>query len=240
TTAVPSLLEVVARNYNARAAEVALFENATEYLPADDAETLPTENEKLILAMYGEGHDYLALKGIVEKLLATAGIREVSFVRNTEGTTYHPGRAANVFVDGIKIGVLGEVHPKVLANYGIKPRTCVADLSFDLLFEHRGGTPEFKPLPKHPAITRDLALVCDEAVPAAEIAARIQKGAGQLLESLALFDIYRGENLGSGKKSLAYNLVLRTSERTLTDEEADGAVQKILANLAQINIVLRS
>lgn len=240
TTAVPSLLDVVARNYNARVEDVAVFENATEYLPAENPDELPTENEKFILAMYGEGHDYLALKGIVEQLLATAGIKGAAFVRNTDGTTYHPGRTADIMLDDVKIGRIGELHPKVLANYGIKPRTCVADLSFDLLFEHRGGTPEFKPLPKHPAITRDLALVCAEDVAAAEIAARIEKGAGKLLESLTLFDIYRGENLGAGKKSLAYNLVLRTAERTLTDEEADGAVKKVLKNLEEIDVVLRS
>ena len=190
--------------------------------------------------MYGEGHDYLALKGIVEQLLASAGIKNAAFVRNTDGTTYHPGRTADIMLGDVKLGCIGELHPKVLANYGIKPRTCVADISFDLLFEHRGGTPEFKPLPKHPAMTRDLALVCEEEVAAADIAARIQKGAGKLLESLTLFDIYRGENLGTGKKSLAYKLVLRTAERTLTDEEADNAVKKVLKNLEEINVVLRS
>lgn len=240
TTAVPSLLDVVARNYNARVEEVAVFENATEYIPAENPEELPTENEKFILAMYGEGHDYLALKGIVEQLLASAGIKNAAFVRNTDGTTYHPGRTADIMLGDVKLGCIGELHPKVLANYGIKPRTCVTDISFDLLFEHRGGTPEFKPLPKHPAMTRDLALVCEEEVAAADIAARIQKGAGKLLESLTLFDIYRGENLGAGKKSLAYKLVLRTAERTLTDEEADNAVKKVLKNLEEINVVLRS
>lgn len=240
TTAVPSLLDVVARNYNARLPEVAVFENPTEYIPGESIDVLPTENEKFIIAMYGEKHDYLTLKGIVEGLLETAGIKGATFVRDTTGTTYHPGRTASIMLGEVKLGTIGEVHPKVLTNYGIKPRTCVADVSFDLLFEHRGGTAQFNPLPKHPAMTRDLALVADEDVPAAEIAQRIEKGAGKILESLALFDIYRGESLGKGKKSLAYNLVLRTAERTLTDEEADAAVKKVLKNLSEIGVTLRS
>ncbi|MBC5580348.1 phenylalanine--tRNA ligase subunit beta [Anaerofilum sp. BX8] len=240
TTAVPSLLEVVARNYNARAAEVAVFENATEYLPAGDPEKLPVENEKLILAVYGPGRDYLSLKGIVEQLLETARITGVTVTPNTEGTTYHPGRAAWLMLGDEKLAVIGELHPKVLANYGLKPRVCVADIDLDLLFAHRGPMPEFRPLPKHPAITRDLALVAGEEVPAAEIAARIEQGAGKLLESLSLFDIYRGENIGAGKKSLAYSLVLRTADRTLTDEEADKAVARVLKNLEQLGVVLRS
>ena len=240
TTAVPSMMEVVARNYNARLPEAALFENPTEYIPGESADDLPTEREKLILAVYGGRYDYLALKGMVEGLLATAGIKGARFVRNTAGTTYHPGRCADIMLGEVCLGTVGEIHPTVLANYGIKPRVWVADLSFDLLFEHRGGTPEFTPLPKHPAVTRDLALVADESVPAAEIAQRIEQGVGSLLESLTLFDIYRGENLGAGKKSLAYSLVLRNPERTLTDEEADAAIERVLSALAEIGVVIRS
>jgi len=240
TTAVPSLLEVIARNYNARAAQAAIFENATEYLPGDDPEKLPLEKEKLIIAMYGPQYDYLRLKGMVEELLATARISGVCAVRNTAGTTYHPGRAADLMLGDVKLATIGEIHPAVLANYGVKPRVCVADIDFDALYANRGATPQYQPLPKHPAITRDLALVANEEVPAAEIAQRIERGAGKLLERLSLFDIYRGDTVGEGKKSLAYNLVLRTGERTLTDEEADRAVQKVLKALAEINVTLRS
>ena len=240
TTAVPSLLEVIARNYNARAAQAAIFENATEYLPGDDPEKLPQEKEKLIIAMYGPQYDYLRLKGMVEELLVTARISGVCAVRNTTGTIYHPGRAADLMLGDVKLATISEVHPAVLANYGIKPRVCVADIDFDALYANRGATPQYQPLPKHPAITRDLALVASEDTPAAEIAQRIERGAGKLLESLSLFDIYRGDTVGEGKKSLAYNLVLRTGERTLTDEEADRAVQKVLKALAEINVTLRS
>ena len=193
-----------------------------------------------MLGAYGAGWDYLGLKGVVEKLLETARVADARFARNTAGTSYHPGRCADIWLGEDKLGTIGEVHPAVLANYGVKPRVVAAELRMDVLFAHRGGTPAFKQLPKHPAITRDLALVADDALPAADIASRIRKAAGKALESLTLFDVYTGEHMAPGKKSLAYSLVLRAADRTLTDEEAENAVKKVLANLAEIGVELRS
>ncbi|WP_367925763.1 phenylalanine--tRNA ligase subunit beta [uncultured Ruthenibacterium sp.] len=240
TTALPSVMDVVARNYNARATECAVFEDATVYLPHGGPDELPDEVESVVLACYGQDYDYLALKGVVEKWLETAGVEKVHYVRNAAGTTYHPGRCADIYVGDQKLGVIGELHPTVLANYGVKPRVVAAELNMDVLFENRGGTAMFRPLPKHPATTRDLALVADLSVPAAEIADRIEKAAGKLLESLTLFDVYTGEHMAEGKKSLAYNLVLRASDRTLTDEETDNIVHKVLKSLMEIDVVLRS
>ena len=240
TTALPSLLEVVARNYNARADEVAIFENATEYIPSATEDTLPQENEKIIISAYGKNYDYASIKGVVEKLLYTAGISNAEYVINAEGTSYHPGRTADIMLGDVKIGMLGEIHPTVLSNYSIKPRTYAADINFDLLFEHSRESVQFKPLPRHPATTRDLAIICTEDIAAAQLVKCIEKGAGKLLESLTLFDVYRGDNIESGKKSLAYSLVLRTAEKTLTDEEADTVVKKVLKNLAEIGAQLRS
>lgn len=241
TTALPSMMDVIARNYNARAASCALFEDATIYTPSPEGpNTLPTETQTFMLAAYGPGHDYLTMKGMVEQLCATAGVADVRFVRNTAGTSYHPGRCATIYAGDDVLGLVGEIHPAVLANYSVKPRVVAAEINVDLLYAHRGGTKTFKPLPKHPAITRDLALVADCSVAAADIAARIQKAAGNALESLTLFDIYTGDKIESGKKSLAYNLVLRASDRTLTDEEAEAAVAKVLKNLLEIDVALRS
>ena len=192
------------------------------------------------MAAYGAKWDYLAMKGVVEKLLATAGIKNITVVRNAEGTTYHPGRAADLYVEETKIGTVGELHPTVCANYGIKTRVVAADLDLDAMFDLRAVETLFQPLPKHPATSRDLALVADTSVPAADMVACIKKGVGKILESVTLFDIYTGDKIGEGKKSLAYNLVFRASDRTLTDEEVDTAVQKILKNLAAIDVVLRS
>ncbi len=240
TTALPSMMDVIARNYNARAAECALFEDTTTYTPNADPNQLPTETETLMLGAYGGKWDYLALKGVVEALAAAARISDIRFVRCTDGTSYHPGRCAEIYVGEEKLGIIGEIHPKVLANYGVKPRVAAAELYMDVLFAHRGGTPIFTQLPKHPAITRDLALVADTGVPAADIAARIRKGAGKVLEDLKLFDVYTGEHMAPGKKSLAYSLVLRASDRTLTDKEAEDAVERVLSLLREINVELRS
>ncbi|MEG0616312.1 MAG: phenylalanine--tRNA ligase subunit beta [Oscillospiraceae bacterium] len=240
TTALPSMMGVIARNYNARAEACALFEHATEYVPNADADKLPTENQKFIIAAYGNNYDYLGVKGIAERLLATAGITDYTIERDISGTMYHPGRAARIMLDGEVLGTIGEVHPKVLQNYGVKPRVVAADISIDKLFAHRSGTHLFAALPKHPAITRDLALVASDDTQAQDIAMRIKKAAGKTLESLKLFDIYRGNNIGEGKKSLAYNLVLRAPDRTLTDDEAENTMKKILKTLEEINVVIRS
>ena len=135
---------------------------------------------------------------------------------------------------------MGEVHPTVCANYGVKARVVAADLNLDKLFELRGGEPQFAPLPKHPATSRDLALVADEAAPAADLAGCIKANAGENLESLTLFDVYTGEKVGEGKKSLAYNLVFRAADRTLTDEEVDGAISRVLKALGEMGVTLRS
>lgn len=249
TTALPSMMEVVARNWAARNEEAALFEQATEYLPTEDAAELPQENQKFILAAYGTHWDYAAMKGALEGLLRTAGIAKFEVERNSDGAPYHPGRCANVYVQlaaenaapvRTLVATLGEIHPVVTANYGIKPRVVAADINLDVLFAARGGTPQFTPLPKFPATTRDLALVAALEVPAAEIAGRIEAAAGKNLESLTLFDVYTGDKISADKKSLAYSLVLRSKEGTLTDEDADRVVAKVLKSLAEIGVELRS
>ena len=266
TTALPSVLEVVSRNWGARAAECAVFEQATEYTPsplghevADNdfndypalceklaaegktpSDLLPTETQKLILAAYGAKWDYLAIKGVVEKLLATAGVTGYTVRRNAQGAAYHPGRAADLYLGETKLATLGEVHPAVCANYGVKARIVAADVNLDAVFAARAAGVQYQPLPKHPSTSRDLALVAEDALPAAELAACIRKGAGKILESLSLFDVYTGDKIGPGKKSLAYNLVFRAADRTLTDEEVDAAVQKVLKNLAELGVQLRS
>ncbi len=249
TTALPSLLEVAARNAAARAEVCALFEEATEYSPAAEPGELPYEAKKLVMAAYGPGWDYFALKGAVEALLAMAGARRYEFRRNAEGGTFHPGRCADLWLalpgedegeNWVKLGTIGEIHPAVCRNYDVKTRVVAADISQDILFEAIGPTPQMKPLPRFPAVTRDLALVADEALPAAELAAAITKAAGKRLESLKLFDVYTGEKIGAGKKSLAYSLTLRDEQATLTDADADALTQKVLEALGKMGVVLRS
>lgn len=250
TTALPSMMDVVARNWAARTETAALYEQATEYLPAESSEDLPQEKQKLILAAYGESWDYLAMKGTVESLMDTAGVGQWEVVRNEDGATWHPGRCADIYEvvsdgknggsRGAKLATVGEIHPAVCANYGIKARVVAADVDLDALFAARGGTPQYTPLPRFPAVTRDLALVADTGTPAACIESCIRKAAGKTLEKLTLFDVYTGEKLGAGKKSLAYSLVLRAKDATLTDQDADALIQKVLQELAKIGVALRS
>ncbi len=246
TTALPSILEVTARNWAARTEECAVFEMATEYRAAEKEGDLPTELKKAILAAYGKEWDYFTLKGVVESVLSSVQVPLWKIQRNTETTSYHPGRCADIYVRSTekdewqKLGIIGEVHPSVLENYDIKPRVTAADLDMDVLFSVRGDTPQSQPLPRFPALTRDLALVANSDVPAADIAAAIRAGGGKRLQDLMLFDIYTGDNIGEGKKSLAYSLVLRDTQATLTDEQADSTIKKILQKLSEMQVVLRS
>lgn len=249
TTALPSILEVAGRNWASRNESAALFEIATEYLPTESDADLPTEKHTIVMACYGPGWDYAAVKGIAEGLFSAARLGKTVVRRNSEGTTFHPGRCADIFAEtgydnkGAKqqlwLARIGEAHPEVADAYGIKPRVILAEISLDALFACRGKTPQYSPLPKFPAITRDLALVADMDTPAADIAERIRMGAGKILESLTLFDVYTGENLG-GRKSLAYSMVLRDKQTTLTDADAERVTKKILKLLSDINVELRA
>ncbi len=248
TTALPSMMEVVGRNWAGSAAQAALFELAVEYLPAENPEELPTERQKAILAAYGPAWDYSALKGALEALLSSFGVGSFEMRRNTDEPSYHPGRCADIYVrpanggkkaEMVRLGTIGEIHPQVAENYDVRPRVVVADILLDALYEARGGVPQYRPLPRFPAITRDLSLVADEGLPAAEMDSAIRRAGGALLEDLSLFDIYRGEGIPAGKKSLAYSLVLRDANTTLTDADADAVIQKALEALGGMGVSLR-
>ncbi len=239
TTALPSILNVVAHNHNARAQKANLFERATVYLPKGSETELPDERDVLMAAQYGPNYSYHTLKGVAEAVLNAAGIT-ATFTPNTTGTSYHPGRTANIAIGGEIIGIIGEIHPEVLANYGIKARVCCFELDMQKLYANMAALKEYTPLPRHPAVVRDLALVCEENALSAEITAVISAAAGPQLESVELFDVYTGQGVAAGKKSLAYSVTLRAKDRTLTQEEADAAVAGILAALAQLGVTLRS
>ncbi len=239
TTAVASMMNVVQRNYNSRIDSVSLFENATEYRVVE-GEELPIEKEKFVMACYGQGKDFFYLKGALEKILWALNVEDVKFVRNSSNTTYHTGRCADVLVGGDVIATIGEMHPIVLNNYGIKAKVCVCDIDGDCLFNHIGAERQYKALAKFPAMTRDFAFVCDKSVSNGEIVDIIKASCGEYLESVKLFDVYTGDRLESGKKSLAYSLVLRDKTATLTDAIADKCTGDILDNLQKIGVFLRT
>ena len=238
TTILPSMLEIIARNHSYRNKSARLYELGKIYLPREDG--LADEPKYLSLGAYGDGVDFFSFKGSIETLVHELRITDVKYVACTDNDSYHPGRCAKVYAGETYLGVFGQIHPLVAANYGMDTEVYTAELSFDAMYEKRGDIPVYQPLPKFPAVTRDIAVVCDEAVTVGALEESIRRGAKGLLKDVSLFDIYRGPGVAIGKKSVAFNLVLRADDRSLTGEEADEDVQSILAALkADHNAVLR-
>ena len=232
TTTLPSMLEILTRNYNFRNKAAMLYEVGRIYLPGGE-NGLAREPKVLTLGAYGEDMSFYAMKGVVEAILAQLRTENVEFRTVTGDPSYHPGRCAGVWADGKYLGVFGQIHPLTARNYGVDTELYCAELSFDALSQVRGGAPVYQPLPKFPSVTRDIAVVCDESVTVGQLEAAIRKGARGLLKEVSLFDIYRGVGIRPGKKSVAFNLILRSDDRSLTSEEADEDVRSILAALEQ-------
>ena len=228
TTLLPSILEVLARNNNYHNADTGVFEISAVYIPDEDPSKQPREIRQLAIGFYGAG-DFYHLKGILQTVFARVGLTEVIYTAKKDNPTFHPGRCAQLSLpDGTQIGVMGELHPEVAANYGFDKRVLAAVLDFEAIFAHADLTRKYHPLPKYPAATRDLAFVCDEELEAGTIEAVMKKAGGKLLESITLFDVYRGVQIGVGKKNMAFSLSFRAADHTITAEETDKAIKKIL------------
>ena len=231
TTTLPSMLEILTRNYNFRNKSAKLYELGRVYFKRADG--LADEPKVLTLGAYGDNMDFFTLKGAVEAVLKQLRIENIRFLADSENPSYHPGRCAKVFSGDRLLGVLGQIHPHVAGNYGVDAELYAAELRFDALYESKGPQPLYQPLPKFPAVTRDIAVVCDASVTVGELEDAIRKGAKGLLKDAALFDIYTGTGIAPGKKSVAFNLTLRSDDRSLTAEEADADVKSILTALEQ-------
>ena len=239
TTALPSMLEILAKNYNNRNEYAYLFEIAKEYIPTTP-DKLPVEKNVLTAGFYGEGVDFFKVKGVAEQVLERSGVKNYDIKADSEQFGYHPGRCAVLTINGEQFGVIGEIHPKVRENYGIGTRVYCFSLNVDTMFEYAELEKHYKPLPKYPAVTRDLALICDKDIPVLELEKAIKEGAGKYLESVKLFDVYQGKQILPGKKSVAFSLTLRSAEATLTDEQAASSVNKAIKALEKIGAVLRT
>ncbi|MBP3272942.1 MAG: phenylalanine--tRNA ligase subunit beta [Ruminococcus sp.] len=247
TTILPSVLEVLARNYSFRNPECYAFELGNEYIPVE-GEVLPEEPERLGVGLYDTSDkiDFYTIKGMVEELLDKCGAPGYEVARPAEDTAFgevsafHPGRVAVITIDGREIAIFGELHPETLENYGIGCRAYAAKVLVPELMEYCIDQKTYKPLPKFPATTRDLSLICDDELPAAVIEKTIRTAAGKLLEKVTLFDIYKGQQIAEGKKSISYSLTLRSHEGTLTDDQADKVMDKVLKALAEQGAELRA
>ena len=266
TTTIPSMLDVLAFNYNNRNEKACLFEISKEYLPAAEEKpyingdtlacngnkkhryeySLPDEPQRLTIGMYGGDADFYTMKGMVEQLLDEMRISDVEYYRASdcdvfgEKNAFHPGRSAVLVRNGVHIGIMGEIHPDVLETYGLGTKTYVAKLCIPELMEAADEKITYSPLPKFPASTRDLSLICDDDVPVAALEKAIKGAVGKILEKVTLFDVYKGKQIEDGKKSVSYSISMRSHEGTLTDEQADAAMKRVLKALAEIGAELRA
>lgn len=227
TVLLPSVLEALARNNNNHTEDTALYETAPVYIPNEDKSVQPSEPLQTAVAFYGG--DFYFMKGIVETVLSDAGIKNYTCRSNASDPTYHPGRCADmVLTDGSVIATFGELHPAVAQNYGFYKAVYAAVIDTEKLAAIANFDHSYKAIPKYPAVSRDFAFLCNADTEAGSIEAVISRAGGKLVEKIDLFDVYRGEKLGAGKKSLAFNVSLRAADHTLTDEEADKTAAKIL------------
>lgn len=239
TVALPSMLAILARNNAYHNDAVKLYELAKVYLPKP-GQTLPDEPKHLVLGTYGEHEDFFKMKGEIEAFLRGMNVPEARYTAEKHDPTFHPGRCARVSVGGIDLGCFGQIHPLVARSYGIDGEIFAAELNFTALLSLQLPEKTYTPLPKYPAVTRDIAVVCGEAVTVAALSDCIRTAGGKLLRSVELFDIYRGKGIASGSKSAAFRLTLRADDRTLTDADSDGVVSTVLAALEkELNAKLR-
>lgn len=239
TVALPSMLAILARNNAYHNDAVKLYELAKVYLPKP-GQTLPDEPKHLVLGTYGEHEDFFKMKGEIEAFLRGMNVPEARYTAEKHDPTFHPGRCARVSVGGVDLGCFGQIHPLVARSYGIDGEIFAAELNFTALLSLQLPEKTYTPLPKYPAVTRDIAVVCDEAVTVAALSDCIRAAGGKLLRSVELFDIYRGKGIASGSKSAAFRLTLRADDRTLTDADSDGVVSAVLAALEkELNAKLR-
>ena len=231
TTILPSMLEIVSRNYNYRNRQAALYEIGRVYNKRPDG--LADEPRIVSIGAYGPKMDFFTLKGWVEALLEDLDAPAPRFTAEKNNPSYHPGRCAVVSVGDVEVGVLGQIHPEVAENYGVDAEIYCAELRFDALFALRGGTPVYQPLPRFPAVSRDIAVVCDAGIPVGELTETILRSGGRYLTDCELFDVYMGHRIAEGKKSVAFSLTMRAEDQTLTDEHAAETVAKVLKALAE-------
>jgi len=233
TTLLPSILKSLSLNAARRNKDVKLFDLSKVYL-REAGNELAREEKHLALAVCGDGADFYALKGCVEALLKVIRVSGVTWEANRSHYAFHPGRCADIVAaDGTVLGTFGELHPNVRKALGVSGSAAAAELSFDALYAHRAPEPQYQPLPRFPAVLRDLALVCDEPVTVHALSECIRAAGGALLQEVSFFDIYRGNPIPDGKKSVAFSLSFRKEDSSLTDGEIEPVMSAILSALEE-------
>lgn len=240
TTSLNGILTSLSTNYNRRNKDVRLYELGNIYLPHQVPVTeLPEERMQLTLGMYGEG-DFFTMKGVVEEMFTCLGMtNKPEYDPNAGKTFLHPGRQAQIRYDGVIVGFLGEVHPEVLDNYDIGTKAYVAVLDMPEVTKFATFDRKYTGIAKYPAVTRDISMVVPKEILVGEIEKMIAQRGGKILESYQLFDLYEGEQIKAGYKSVAYSIVFRALDRTLEESDITAAMKKILNGLESMGIELR-
>lgn len=234
TTTMPEMLDVISTNYNRRVEEAGFFEISLVYLPESiPVNKLPYEKPVLTIGMYGKT-DFYDLKGIVEELLNSLKITDYEFEPLNECPVLHPGRSARLIIKGKRAGLIGEVHPDIADKFEAPERTYLGVIDIEPLVENASFSANYKQLPKFPAVTRDIAMLVKDEVLVKQIENIIKQRSGRILEDVRLFDVYKGKQVAEGMKSVAYSITFRAEDRTLTDEEVNKTMSKILDGLKTV------
>ncbi|QEK12495.1 phenylalanine--tRNA ligase subunit beta [Crassaminicella thermophila] len=234
TTLMGNMLEVLARNYNRNVEYAKAFELGNVFIPKSiPVNSLPIEKKVLTIGMYGKEIDFYSLKGVVERLFERLGITDYEYIPEKNHPSFHPGRCANIVYGNHTLGVIGEIHPDVMENYNIDTRVYVGEIDFNIIYQITRLDRVYKELPKYPAMTRDMALVVKEDIYVKQIEDIVKENGREILESIKLFDVYKGKQIQEGYKSVAYSLTYRAKDRTLTDEEVTKVHEKIVKELEE-------
>lgn len=237
TTLLPNMLDVISRNNSRKVEEFAGFEVGNTFMPIDDI--MPMEKKSICIGLYGNV-DFFNLKGVIEELFNNIGFDNYEIIPEKNHPTFHPGRCANIVYNSNTIGTFGELHPAVLDNYDINKKVYCAEIDFELLLMFARDTKSYRPLPKYPSINRDIALLVKDEVFVKDIEDIIKENSKGLVESFKLFDVYKGSQIEKGYKSIAYSIVYRSEEKTLTDEEVTLVHENIVNQLNEkLNATLR-
>ena len=233
TSMMPTVMQSIATNYNKKNKDVALFEIGKTYVDEKNnikQNELPLETEQIAFAIYGKNADFYIVKGIIENILQVSNIARYQIEREN-ALNLHPGKSAKILIGKDSIASFGEVHPEVLENYGINEKVYYAVLDLEKFAKYGKSNKKYTPIPKYPAVERDIAIVVDEDIEVGQIESIISKKAKNILERAKLFDIYRSDKLGENKKSVAYELIFRAQDRTLTDDEIKNTMEVITKEL---------
>ena len=241
TNTMNEMLRALSLNYSHRNQNVSLFEIGKVYVPKSLPMTeLPEERQMVTIGMYGNDIDFYELKGVIEQLLQALNIKKYKVESVADNKTFHPGRTAKLTINGEYAGIFGQVDYRVTQNYEIDLPVFLAALEFDQLFRYQRPEKSYQALPKYPAVTRDIAMLCDDTIEVGQIEEVIKKCSGELLEELQLFDVYKGKQIPHGKKSVAYSVLFRNKSKTLEESEVNAVMERILTELeAKLHAELR-